>query len=583
MKSSFNLLFFTLTSALLVFVSCAKPEEDPDLKIQTIVISGTNITDGGTSQLTAVITPSNASNKEVIWSVTNESIATIDQEGLLTAVANGNVTVIATATDGSEVKGQKLFSISGIAVPTVAVTAITVTGSNITDGGTKQLSVQVSPANATNKNVTWSSSDQTVATVSNAGLVSPLKNGSVTITATAQDGSNVFGTLAMTISGVDESVPGVVVETVSELLSAISTAVAGDIINIKGGTYNFTSTISLNRSGQNGNLITLRAHPNNTERPIFDFSAMSENSSNRGMNLSGSYWHVKGIDVFKAGDNGMYISGSNNLIEFCTFSENSDSGLQIGSGGANNTILNCDSYYNADSSLENADGFAAKLDCGSGNKFIGCRAWNNLDDGWDGYLRGADNITTYYENCWAVRNGYLKNGTVGAGDGNGFKTGGSDDAGGGVKLLKHNGEYKNCIAAGNVVDGFDHNSNRGSILMYNCSAHSNGRNISFGTSNIAASLIIKNSLSFGGNSGDQLNATSTDITNNSWQNALSATSEDFNNVTIDQLLSARKADGSLPDIGYLHLVQGSDLIDKGVNVGLPFNGTAPDLGAFEYE
>jgi hypothetical protein len=577
MRACLHLFFFTLISALLVLVSCSKSEEDPDIKIKSIVISGANITDGGTSQLSVVITPSNATNQEVVWSVLNPDIATIDQNGLLTSVKNGNVTVIATSTDGSEVKGQKLIAVSGIAVPTVSVTTINITGSNITDGGTKQLSAQVLPANATNKNVSWSSSNQTIATVSASGLVTALKNGSVTITATAQDGSNVTGSLAMTISGVDESVPGVTVQTVSELLSAISTAVPGTIINVKGGTYTFGSPISMNRSGQNGNLITLRAHPNDANRPKFDFSSMSESSANRGINLSGSYWHVKGIDVFKAGDNGMNISGSNNLIEFCTFSENKDSGLQIGGGGANNTILNCDSYFNADSSLENADGFAAKLDCGSGNKFIGCRAWNNLDDGWDGYLRGADNVTTYYENCWAIRNGYLKNGTIGAGDGNGFKTGGSDD-----KLLKHNAEFRNCVAAGNVFDGFDHNSNRGTITIYNGSAFSNGNNYNFSNTNPAASLIIKNSVSLSGTNANNLNATTTNITNNGWQNGITTNSADFVSLNIDLLLSARQADGSLPNVSFMKLVTGSDLIDAGVDVGLPFNGAAPDLGAFEF-
>ena len=82
---------------------------------------------------------------------------------------------------------------------------------------------------------------------------------------------------------------------------------------------------------------------------------------------------------------------------------NADTGLQIGNGASNNTIVNCDSFYNADSTLENADGFACKLDAGTGNQFIGCRAWQNLDDGWDGYLRGTDNITTTHENVGQLK------------------------------------------------------------------------------------------------------------------------------------------------------------------------------------
>lgn len=371
----------------------------------------------------------------------------------------------------------------------------------------------------------------------------------------------------------DDPTDSIVVGTASEILSALDSASSGDTIYVREGIYYFDSKIKLSSSGSSSKKIKLSKYPSDSGRPLFDFSAMSENSSNRGFELTGSYWYIYGIEVQKAGDNGMFVSGSNNTVEFSTFSENSDTGLQLGKGASNNLIKNVDSYYNADSSLENADGFAAKLDVGSGNKFYGCRAWNNLDDGYDGYLRSADNITTTYENTWAIRNGYLKEGTLGEGDGNGFKTGGSDD-----KDLRHNTVYINTISAGNAVDGYDHNSNRGTVTIYNAIAHNNGKNINFSNSNPAAKLTVKNTISYG--SSDSLKADSTDITNNSWQN-VSTSSGDFVNADIDELLAPRKSDGSLPDVDYFHLVNGSDLIDAGVNVGLPYNGLAPDIGAFE--
>ncbi|OMP32368.1 Ig-like domain-containing protein [Mangrovimonas sp. DI 80] len=462
-------------------------------------------------------------------------------------------------------------------VEEIQVTSITILGETISDGLSSQLSVQIVPANATETSVTWSVSDPTVATISNNGLLSAVSNGSVNVTATSQDGSGVFGDRSFTISGVGVG-PVIVVQTSQEITEAIITASAGDIIYVKGGEYQFASTINFSADGTSENAIIFMGDPDDSERPQFNFSAMSENSSNRGIQLSGDYWHIKGIDVFGAGDNGMYITGHYNLVEFCTFSENADSGLQISGGGSNNTILNCDSFYNADSSLENADGFACKLTAGTDNKFIGCRAWQNLDDGWDGYLRDNDNITTYYENCWAFKNGYLMDGSAGIGDGNGFKTGGSDD-----KTLKHHGVYKNCIAAGNIYDGFDHNSNRGDIELYNCSAYNNGRNISFSSTNIANFLLIKNSLSFEGNNSDSYSATQTDISNNGWQSGLTTDASDFVSLDMDLLASPRNADGSLPDIDFLKLSSGSDLIDQGVDVGLPFLGTAPDIGAFEYQ
>ena len=492
---------------------------------------------------------------------------------MLKAVSNGSVTVIAEAQDNSGVSSTKDITVSGITVPDVLVESITVSGNDITNGQAQNYTAEVFPANATNTEVSWSVSDVAIATINSEGLLTPLNNGTVKVIATSKDPNAISGELEITISGFS-NVDGVT--TSEELLNAIKDAIAGDIIYVKEGTFAFTSTININQSGSASSLISILPHPNNSERPILDFSVMSENGSNRGIELSGNYWHIKGIKVFKAGDNGMLITGSNNLIEFCEFSDNSDTGLQIGNGGGNNTVLNCDSFFNADSTLENADGFASKLDAGTGNKFIGCRAWQNLDDGWDGYLRGADNITTTYENCWAIKNGYLKNGTKGLGDGNGFKTGGSDN-----KDLKHNAILKNCLAVGNIYDGFDHNSNRGNIEIYNSGAYDNGKNIGFGTSNIASSLIVKNSVSVASGNKDSFNATTTDVTNNSWQNGLTADATDYVSLNADLLLAARKPDGSLPDVDFMKLVSGSDLIDAGVDVGLSFNGSAPDVGPFE--
>jgi len=365
-------------------------------------------------------------------------------------------------------------------------------------------------------------------------------------------------------------------EAPTTLPDALERAAAGVTIYLRGGSYDLTSTLGLSQDGSESDPILLSAYPLDDERPLLDFSAMAEDSGNRGLSLSGDYWHVYGVDVLGAGDNGMFVGGSHNTIEYATFSECADTGLQLGNGASENLILNCDSYYNADSSLENADGFAAKLDVGTGNKFVGCRAWNNLDDGWDGYLRPANDITTTYEDCWAIDNGKLQDGSVGAGDGNGFKTGGSDD-----KDLSHNANYTRCIATGNVHDGFDHNSNRGSVTILNSAAHDNGANINFGTSNIAASLTIKNSVSLGTN-GD-LSASSTDITNNSWQDGRAATADDFVSIDASALKGPRKSDGSLPDIDYLRLAPGSDLVNAGVDLGLPYSGAAPDIGPFESE
>ena len=327
----------------------------------------------------------------------------------------------------------------------------------------------------------------------------------------------------------------VTVKTPAELLAAVKSAVAGDKLSVESGVYKFNQSLKLAGSGSQSQLIYLLGSPA-TSRPVFDFSALPEGSSSNGIILKGNFWHLKGIDVIKAGHNGLKIQGSNNVVEFCTFSQNFDTGLQMADGASNNTVLNCDSFENADSKKENADGFACKTDVGSGNKFIGCRAWNNMDDGWDGYLREADNISTSYEDCWSFKNGVTKDGVVTGGDGNGFKTGGSDD-----KTLKHNAIYKNCIAAGNMADGFDHNSNRGEVTLLNCAAFANKRNLSFSKTNPLSKLTIKNTLVIGATG--NLFAEQTDISDNSWQSGKTLTEADVKSTDIGELLKARKADG----------------------------------------
>jgi len=187
-----------------------------------------------------------------------------------------------------------------------------------------------------------------------------------------------------------------------DIAQAIVLVNAGDSIFIRSGIYTYNTRININKSGTSDKRICIIAYPPDIKqlyptdgRPVFDFSAMAAGSSNQGFALSGSnYLHIKGLKIKGAGDNGMLLKTSNNnIIEFCDFYKNRDSGLQLSTGSSNNLVLNCDSYMNADmgvgttSNGGNADGFAVKMDVGSGNSFKGCRSWFNSDDGWDGYIR----------------------------------------------------------------------------------------------------------------------------------------------------------------------------------------------------
>jgi hypothetical protein len=384
------------------------------------------------------------------------------------------------------------------------------------------------------------------------------------------------------LNGQDINNPTTLVHAISLLNSTTTTAVT---IYLRGGTYTLTAGISLaaSRSGTATNIKNLWAYPGDA-RPVLDFSSMTRATTTvggvRGVSFSPSYWHIKGIDFYNASDNGMFLAGSNNKVEYCFFYENQDTGLQLGGGAANNQIVNCDAYYNVDPSQGNADGYAAKLDVGTGNAFTGCRAWQNSDDGWDGYMRPSDDVSTTLDNCWAFKNGYLKSGAVAtSGNGNGFKMGGSD-----LKDLRHNFTLTHCLAFQNKVRGFDQNNNKGSMTLYNCTAWNNGQNYGMNSSGVTLAtgktMILKNCISLTTTNANAFN-TVAQFATNSWSSGFSVAAADFQSIDPTAAYGARQSDGSLPNIAFMHLTQTSALRNRGTDVSLPFNGAAPDLGAFE--
>ena len=417
-----------------------------------------------------------------------------------------------------------------------------------------------------------------------AGGITPK---TISVSGTAVDPNTILGIFVSTTGSDADS--GTYNHPYLTIQKAVSVAKAGDTIFIRAGSYANSTTINLSQSGTASNMIGLYAYPPDNARPFLNFSSMAYSSSNRGVNLAGSYWHIKGLDIYRAGDNGIFTSGLHNIIEFCAFHENRDGGCQIGGGASYNQFINCDSYFNYDSTGDvataggNADGFSPKLDVGTGNYFYGCRAWQNSDDGWDGYLRPSDNVNTTIENCWSFLNGYLKDGvtTYSKMNGNGFKMGGSD-----AKNLRHNMVVKNCLSFLNKSKGFDQNSNLGSMTILNCTAYQNGQGD--GKPNFYVSiplatgkeLTVENCIAFG-STGVTLSIPGTIITN-SWASPFAgATAADFISLDTTGVRGPRKADGSLPDIAFMHLASTSQFVDAGTDVGLPFLGRAPDLGCFE--
>jgi len=395
-------------------------------------------------------------------------------------------------------------------------------------------------------------------------------------------------TLYVSPSG-SASNPGTSISAPTTLDNALATVTPGGTIYMRGGTYSYSTTIIIAETNNGTSSANKNVIAYGTEVPVIDFSSQAVADANRGVVLDGDYWHFTGITISSAGDNGMLLSGNNNTIEKCIFTKNHDSGLQlsrykttntaISQWPSNNLILNCESFDNQDPGNENADGFAAKLTCGTGNIFRGCISHNNIDDGWDFYAKtetGPIGPVTL-ENCVSYNNGVLSSGTTsGSGDKNGFKLGGS-----GIAV---NHIVRRCVAFGNGHHGFTDNDNPGNIEVTNNTSYNNAQsNFNFRTGSTAT---FKNNLSFNAGASDKSNGTEVGTSNVWWKNNVSTnsgslvvSSADFVSLTPSV---TKNSDGS-PNLGnFLALATGSDMIDAGVTAtGITYNGAAPDLGARE--
>lgn len=396
----------------------------------------------------------------------------------------------------------------------------------------------------------------------------------------------------------NNSNPGTITQPFGTWQYAFNKLSAGDILYVRGGTYTGMLGVSGSRSfgvrvqginGTSGSHITVSAYPG--EVPILDGASLtSTTGSNVGIELYDcSYWDFIGLTVtsfLQYSDNIYPSSGwferrvSHMTHTRCTVT-NCGRGFVAQDGIDYIYFTNCDSYMNYDRYTDPSgalpgslcDGFYCPLDAGTHVFFTGCRAWNNSDDGWDCFhSRGGYIVWT---NCWSFENGQCGNMK---GDGSGFKLGiinGPIESG--IQRI-----LKNCLSFGNLV-GYDQNSGpNGTIVqmaIYNCTSASN-KNVGF-QFNYDDKAMIRNNISYNETVGDF--GSSDKVDHNSWRNGLSVSSADFVSLTSTDAKGARGVDGSLPVITYLHIAVGSHLIDAGVNVGIPFNGIAPDLGAFEMQ
>ncbi|WP_199841304.1 carbohydrate-binding protein, partial [Streptomyces scabiei] len=274
----------------------------------------------------------------------------------VTAPASGTATLSVRFANGTTAARAASVTVNGT---TAATTSFESTGT-WTGWTTKTLTVPVtSGSNVIRINPTVATGlpniDYLDANVPDGGTTPPPAGSALYVSPSGTDGA------AGTISNP------------TTLTSAISRITAGGTIYLRGGTYAHSSTVTIpvGNSGTAAARTKLSAYPGET--PVLNFSAQSESSSNRGLQINGSYWHVHGLVVERAGDNGIYVGGSDNVIERTVTRFNRDTGLQLGriasstpaaDWPSDNLILSAESHDNADSDGEDADGFAAKLTTG---------------------------------------------------------------------------------------------------------------------------------------------------------------------------------------------------------------------------
>ena len=388
---------------------------------------------------------------------------------------------------------------------------------------------------------------------------------------------------------------------------AVWTAQAGDTVYFRGGVYYVTSTIRCDPLYGNGNNgtetdpICYFNYPN--EKPILD--GINKTSPSSGLQFHyTSHIHIKGLTVrnnFQITQDYLYAMNfyffrcTNITVENCVAYNSGRRGFYVYLCD-DILLLNCDSYNNYDPLVTGYPG-------GGGDGFLvwdngtaefadatitlkNCRAWNNSDDGFDVEIEGL----IVMENCWSFNNGYDD------GDGVGIKIGLTS-----YKTTDVKRKIYNCISAYNLETGLntnDRNCVAKNMEIYNNISYRNGYKgvttpvYGYYICNTSSSdeqeltRIFRNNIAFdneGGPIGVARYALYTHD-HNSWDIPITLTDNDFVSLDSTGISGPRKPDGSLPDLnGFLKLKAGSKAIDTGVDVGLPYFGKAPDLGAYEYD
>jgi len=366
---------------------------------------------------------------------------------------------------------------------------------------------------------------------------------------------------------------------------------AGDTIYMRGGTYNYGKQELTGKNGQAGNMIRIWAFPE--EIPIIKKANTFANTywPRSIITLSANFVHLKGLEIcYNSQENNeayyglIILNGNDNICELLNIHHIGGTGLSIEYNSSRNLILNCDIHRNADplssTKYGNADGIGlTHIPKDAINTIKGCRIWWNSDDGLDTY--GSDS-RLFVDSCWVWNNGYIPDTYTPAGNGVGFKFGTTKSDLGNTQLAT----VLNCISYRNKSAGFHQNGALGVVVLINNTAYQNGtEGFWFGSYN--RPHVLKNNVSYKNGSLCYLTSSSilqnnTFLINNTTNSNFTVTDQDFEGLDGGQLVNARNPSGDLPDIDFLKLSPESDMVDKGAVVGLPYYGSAPDLGHTEY-
>lgn len=407
--------------------------------------------------------------------------------------------------------------------------------------------------------------------------------------------------------------------TINRAWAAVTSGYS-DVIYVRGGIYTYSRFGTTRLTGKNG--VSLYAYPN--ELPIIDFLDYTGGSATEIIRVEDcDDIHIRGFELrhnvqLPTGRLGYGLRISNRVntglfenlnIHHCggwgviIWGGNNTSGYQ----SSNNVFYRIDSHHHSDRySVDSdgngdpwggSDGFLMNSYNGyaypsMGNTFIECRAWWNSDDGWDNRLFNGD---SFYDGCWAFWNGYQPGYTMNdpdireqGGNGYGFKLG--------SRYATHTASVMrtmhNCLAFENRETGIqcEHSDGRYDMgaRIYNNTAYGNGRaGFSHGPISVGVTW-LRNNLSYANgydiasddpSIDDNYNAS----TSSYWRRRdFIPVSTDFANLSSVGMNGARGENGELPQTQFLRLSETSNMIDVGINVGLDYLGSAPDIGAYEY-